>query len=95
MAAPKNFSWFVEGKLAGMAWPYEEHLDFLASSGINCIVNLAEDESRLQDTAASMGIKVHNIRIQSFCSPTPLQIEEFIALCAEEDNVSFSVHVYE
>ena len=76
-----------------MAWPYEEDLDFLASSGINCLINLTEYESTLQDTAAAMGIRIHNIEIEEFCSPTPLQIEEFIAICAKEDNVSPSVHI--
>ena len=76
--------------MAGLAWPYEEDLDFLASSGINCLINLTEYESTFEEAAAAMGIRIHNIEIQEFCPPTPVQIEEFIAICTEEDNVSSS-----
>lgn len=88
MSAPRNFSWFVEGQLAGMGWPYEENLDFLESSGINCLVNLTMDKSMYEKKAATMGIRVYRIAIQDFCPPTPKQVEEFMTIAMEEANVS-------
>ena len=78
---PRNFSWFVEGKLAGMGRPYKENIEWLYNQGIRRLVNLEVDQ--LQDTPyattiEALGIECVCIGIFDFHPPTVDQITRFI-----------------
>ena len=88
MAQPWNFSWFVKGKLAGMAYPSVENLAFLVDQGIKTLVNLSHRDHQRDSAAASHGIRVHFIDIDDFCPPTMDQIEEFLSIVENSESVS-------
>ena len=85
---PRNFSWFVEGKLAGMGYPTDENMPFLAEQNIKTLVNITRDQYYL-DSAAAHGMTVHSIDVQDFCPPTNEQIEEFLSIADNADSVSW------
>lgn len=89
MTQPGNFSWFVEGRLAGMRYPRETDIAFLARHGVKTLVNLTGDDY-YSAVAEAEGIKVHTIYIPDFTPPTLEQIKEFLGIvdAAEE------VHIY-
>ena len=74
--APRNFSWFVEGKLAGMGFPEEEHFAFLVDSGVKTLVNLTQ----FHYSTEPYDIAVHNICVADFYAPTVEQIKEFLEI---------------
>ena len=71
---PYRFSWFVGTKLAGMAWPKVENMQFLADEGIKVLVNLTEEPTNYESMAKSFGIHCVNIRIDTFCPPSVGQV---------------------
>ena len=71
---PYRFSWFVGTKLAGMAWPKVENMQFLADEGIKVLVNLTEEPTNYESMAKSFGIQCVNIRIDTFCPPSVGQV---------------------
>ena len=75
-----NFSWFIEGRLAGMAYPLESDFPFLIDSGLKTIVNITEYPypAEYSEIADANGITVHNIPVQDFTSPSHKQILEFL-----------------
>ena len=81
MDAPRNFSWFVENKLAGMGYPKDEaELAYLAhKAGIKTLVNLTQT-SNYVDQANELGISVHQIVIDDFCPPSLDQIQQFLSI---------------
>jgi len=94
-----NFSFVVEGRLAGMARPgrsrpLEDDLEFLKSQGIGAIVSVIErplDEG----TVRSLGLRYLHLPVPDYCAPTIQQIEEFLAFleaCASDGAVV--VHCY-
>jgi atypical dual specificity phosphatase len=90
MASPRNFSWFVEGKLAGMGYPVSDNIPFLAQEGIRTLVNLttvASHPSTYEEGARAHGMAVHSIDIQDFTPPTMEQIEEFLRIVENTESV--------
>ncbi|KAL5460353.1 hypothetical protein EMCRGX_G033798 [Ephydatia muelleri] len=92
MDAPRNFSWFVENKLAGMGYPKDDaELAYLArDAGIKTLVNLTEI-SNYADQAEELGISVHQIAIPDFYPPSIAQIEEFVSI-VDKSNGAVGVH---
>ncbi len=85
---PWNFSWFIDGKLAGMAYPRDKHIPFLVASGLQTIINLTPFPADYKDVANAHGITVHNIIIEDFRAPTYDQIKEFLDICNAVETVS-------
>ena len=78
MAEPRNFSWFVEGKLAGMGWPSAESIQFLADSGIDVLVNLTENNPpAYKEVADHHGIECVHVKIKAYGTPTMEQVQFF------------------
>lgn len=80
MSVPYRFSWFVEGKVAGMAWPDSETMEYLSQQGIKVLVNLTGEPSVYERTAKDYGIECLTISIADFCPPTVLQVNNIIML---------------
>lgn len=74
-AKPYRFSWFVEGKLAGMAWPRDHQMEYLAQQGIKVLVNLTGEPTVYEPVAVDQGITCHCISIADFCPPTNDQVK--------------------
>ena len=73
---PRNFSWFVENKVAGMAWPSPESLPFLASRDIKVIVNLTENNPPVyHDVAEANGIECVHVQVKAYGTPTIKQVK--------------------
>ena len=86
--SPKNFSWFVGSKLAGMGCPRNRaQLAYLAQNGIKTVVNLTE-MNHYSEEATSLGIAVHQIPIPDYCSPSLVQIQQFMSLLDSTKEVS-------
>ncbi len=85
---PWNFSWFIDGKLAGMAYPRDKHVPFLLASGLQTIVNLTPFPADYEDTAKTHGITVYNITIEDFEAPSYDQIKYFLDICRNSETVS-------
>lgn len=77
MTQPRNFSWFVEGRLAGMAYPRETDIPFLAENGVKTLVNLTRTDYYCEEAAAN-GVAVRTIDIPDFQPPSIAQINEFL-----------------
>jgi len=76
-----NFSWVVEGKLAGMARPgavrsLDEDLASLQAHGIVLLVSLTETPTPAAD-AARYGIEVLHLPVEDFTPPTQEQLFSF------------------
>ena len=96
---PDNFSFVIEGKLAGMARPgrsrpLEDDVEFLKAMGIGAIVSVTErplDEQILE----GLGLRYLHLPVPDFCAPTIHQIEEFLAfLEAASLDGAVVVHCY-
>ena len=98
MTKPWNFSWFVEGKLAGLGYPKKSDIPFLAEVGIKRLVNITEYEAHYSDVAAANGVTIHNICVEDFCPPSVKQIQEFLDILDSSNEVSrhcmISIHHY-
>lgn len=94
-----NFSFVIEGKLAGMARPgrsrpLEDDIQFLKAQGIGAIVSVTErplDEGLIR----SLGLRYLHLRVADYCAPTIQQIEEFLAFVENADaDGAVVVHCY-
>jgi hypothetical protein len=72
---PYRFSWFVERKLAGMAWPQIDSVHYLADNGIKVLVNLTGEPTDYKNKATEVGIECITISIADFCPPTVVQVQ--------------------
>ena len=81
----------MEGKLAAMGYPTNEALPFLTEQGIKTLIDLTESCS-YRESAVAHGFTVHSIAIQDFCPPTIEQIEDFLKIVDNTEDVS-SVYV--
>lgn len=73
-AVPYRFSWFIERKLAGMAWPKDETIPYLADHGIKVLVNLTTEPTSYKPQATELEIECITIGIADFCPPTTDQV---------------------
>ncbi|MHC4307051.1 MAG: dual specificity protein phosphatase 23 [Planctomycetota bacterium] len=76
----RNFSWLIEGEIAGMAKPASSVYDFefLKDNGFEAIVSLSElplSEVLIEE----FGFTVKHIPVRDFEAPTLEQIENFVA----------------
>lgn len=94
-----NFSFVIEGKLAGMARPgrsrpLEDDLEFLKVRGIGAIVSVTErplDEGLVR----SLGLRYLHLPVPDYGAPTIEQIEEFLAFMeAADSDGAVVVHCY-
>lgn len=75
----RNFSWLIEGEIAGMAKPASSvnDFEFLREEGLEAIVSLSEiplSEVLIEE----FGFAVKHIPIRDFEAPTLEQIESFV-----------------
>ncbi|ODS33809.1 MAG: putative phosphatase [Candidatus Scalindua rubra] len=75
----RNFSWLIEGEIAGMGRPASSvhDFEFLKDNGFEAIVSLTEfplNESLIEE----FGFEVKHIPIRDFEAPTMEQIEDFV-----------------
>jgi atypical dual specificity phosphatase len=75
----RNFSWLIEGEIAGMAKPASSvnDFEFLREEGLEAIVSLSEIP--LSDVLIEeFGFAVKHIPIRDFEAPTLEQIQSFV-----------------
>jgi len=80
----RNFSWLIEGEIAGMAKPAStvSDFEFLKDNNIDAIVSLSEfplDENLVEE----FGFEVKHIPVRDFESPRMEQIEDFLKFAKE------------
>ena len=91
----RNFSWLIEGEIAGMARPASSVYDFefLKDNGFEAIVSLSElplSEVLIEE----FGFTVKHIPVRDFEAPTLEQIENFVAFAenARSEGKKLVVH---
>jgi len=95
----ENFSFVIEGRLAGMARPgrsrpLQEDLIFLKAQGIGAIVSVTE-RALDEEIVRSFGLQYLHLQVQDYCAPTIQQIEEFLGfLEAAEGTGAVAVHCF-
>lgn len=88
MTQPFNFSWFVEGKLAGMGYPEDTDIPFLADAGIKTLVNIDPYAPDYIEVAEEYDVAVCTIQIYEFCPPSIEQIQQFLKIVDDAQGVS-------
>ncbi|MBI3780600.1 MAG: dual specificity protein phosphatase family protein [candidate division NC10 bacterium] len=94
-----NFSFVIEGRLAGMARPgcsrpLEDDIEFLKAQGIGAIVSMTEGPLN-EGVVRSLGLRYLHLPVPDYCSPTIQQIEDFLAfLDAADSDGAVVVHCY-
>jgi atypical dual specificity phosphatase len=75
----RNFSWIIEGEIAGMAKPASSVYDFgfIRDNGFEAIVSLSEIPLS-EELIGEFGFAVKHIPIRDFEAPTLEQIEDFV-----------------
>ncbi len=91
----RNFSWIIEGEIAGMAKPASSVYDFefLKEKGLEAIVSLSEyplSEILIEE----FGFSVKHIPVRDFQPPTLEQVEDFVAFAknARSEGKKLVVH---
>ncbi len=91
----RNFSWLIEGEIAGMAKPASSvnDFEFLRENGFEAVVSLSEiplSEMLIEE----FGFTVKHIPIRDFEAPTLEQIEDFVIFAekAREEEKKLVVH---
>jgi len=81
---PANFSWMIEGKLAGSARPENEtQLRWLRSKGISALVCLNVERPLNEKEVKSMGFEYVFIPVKDFTAPKLEDISEFVSFTNE------------
>ena len=91
-----NFSWLIEEKLAGMAYPQaEEALAALKALGVRALLSLSE-EPVPAEMLARFDLQAAHLPITDFSAPTMRQIEQAIALINHflEDGLPVAIHCH-
>ena len=94
MSQPSNFSWFVAGKLAAMAYPTTQDLTFLKAQGIKTLINFSHRPSSYRESAEAQGLTVHSIPIETYYPPKTEQIENFLRIVDTAKSVSIQCSVF-
>lgn len=91
----RNFSWLIEGEIAGMAKPASSVYDFefLKGEGFEAIVSLTES-SLSEVLIEKFGFSVKHIPVRDFEAPTLEQIEDFVVFAenARSEGKKLVVH---
>jgi len=76
---PANFSWMIEGKLAGSARPESEvQLRWLKNKGIKAVVCLNKERPLDEEEVKSLGFEYAFIPVRDFTAPTLEDIARFV-----------------
>lgn len=79
---PPNFSWVVEGRLAGLAMPREPgHYRYLREHGVRHLVSLTERAPPHHGCCPQ--IQLHRFRVPDFTPPSLEQIQSFLQIVEE------------
>ncbi|MHC4182819.1 MAG: dual specificity protein phosphatase 23 [Planctomycetota bacterium] len=80
----RNFSWLIEGEIAGMAKPAStvSDFEFLKDNNIDAIVSLSEFPLD-QNLVEEFGFEVKHIPVRDFESPRMEQVEDFLKFAKE------------
>jgi atypical dual specificity phosphatase len=75
----RNFSWLIEGEIAGMARPAStvNEFEFLKDNNIGAIVSLTEFPLN-KNLIKEFGFEVKHIPVKDFDTPSFEQIEDFL-----------------
>jgi atypical dual specificity phosphatase len=73
-----NFSWLIDGKLAGMAYPDSAALAALKALGVRALLSLSEQPVPAE-MLARFDLQAAHLPITDFSAPTMSQIEQAIA----------------
>ncbi len=91
----RNFSWLIEGEIAGMAKPASSvnDFEFLRENGFEAVVSLSEIPLSGM-LIEEFGFTVKHIPIRDFEAPTLEQIEDFVIFAekAREEEKKLVVH---
>lgn len=68
-----NFSWIVDGRVGGMAYPWPGDAVWLKAQGVTAILSLTEERPDLS------GLLVHHIPVVDMTSPTVEQLHAAVA----------------
>jgi len=74
--------------------PARETVYDLHGKGVVSIVNLQIEDTRQKELIERLGMKFFHIPIVDHTAPTVEQIEEFIEIALEEDNLPLYVHCF-
>lgn len=78
---PKNFSWFLEGLLAGLARPTSRgDIQYLIRHGIKHIVSLTETPLSYSIDLDGLDVTFTQIPVDDLTAPSIEQVEEFLSL---------------
>ena len=84
----KNFSWVVEGRIAGSAYPKGEPVAVVAElqrHGFKTVVDLTENPNPpLSEAKVAAGIAPVQIAVPDFAAPTAAQMDAVAALATDE-----------
>ena len=75
--APRNFSFVIEGVLAGLARPCEDGLAALPSQGITGLVSLTEAPLD-RDAVARQGLEYLHLPVRDFAAPSTEVVKTFV-----------------
>ncbi|XP_041261489.1 dual specificity protein phosphatase 23 isoform X4 [Onychostruthus taczanowskii] len=88
---PPNFSWVVEGRLAGLAMPREPgHYRYLRERGVRHLVSLSERAPPHHGCCPQ--IQLHRLRVADFTPPSPEQIQSFLRIVQEANGRGEQCH---
>ncbi|XP_041261488.1 dual specificity protein phosphatase 23 isoform X3 [Onychostruthus taczanowskii] len=89
---PPNFSWVVEGRLAGLAMPREPgHYRYLRERGVRHLVSLSERAPPHHGCCPQ--IQLHRLRVADFTPPSPEQIQSFLRIVQEANGRGEEQHL--
>ena len=74
--------------------PFEDDIVELKNRGVKSIVNLQREDTSKKDFIEKMGLKFFHISIEDHTAPTIEQIEEFMEIALNEENLPLYVHCY-
>ncbi|GFR94336.1 dual specificity protein phosphatase 23 [Elysia marginata] len=76
---PPNFSWCEPGVLSACAFPSQaEHLAYLSSVGVTCLVSLTEERHVKAPHLDGKELRIVRIPVQDYTPPTMQQVEQFV-----------------
>ncbi|KAL3872984.1 hypothetical protein ACJMK2_036149 [Sinanodonta woodiana] len=90
---PWNFSWVVDKKLCGMAFPGKHaHIHFLLKNNVRCLISLTDDmEPPVNDYPE---LDYLSVKIEEFSPPTLEQVEQCIAAIEKVNQEGKAVGVH-
>ncbi len=74
--------------------PFEEDILRLKDMGVKSIVNLQKEDTSWKEFIETLKMKFFHIPVEDHTSPTLEQIEEFIKIATDEENLPLYVHCY-